>query len=154
MRVEVTPTAQAERLINAFENRIPKRLVPDVYEALRISARDVAKETRRLLRSKRGGVSLPGQAPARQTGALAKSIRFKRSRRAVSYSVFNQSDQFYARFLELGTDERFTAFKRGRASRGRIEPRPFLTAALESRHVETQKNIERALVKLFEDFSN
>ncbi len=116
---------QAKRAIRAL-NAAPRRMTSEILRALREASRDVAKETRVLLRKSRGQASKPGQPPARQTGTLAKNIRFRRAR-GLAYNVLVARDGYYGKFHETGTEERSS--KRGR--RGRLEPRPFLTAARE-----------------------
>lgn len=129
---EVTiDTREAERSIKILRG-IPRRMNLYILDALQVSAKGVAARTRGLLKSK--GRSNPGQSPARQTGALAKSIRFRRVRSRASgpqlaYIVFHSRDTFYGRFLELGTKDRTT--RRSGANRGRIEQRPFLSRANE-----------------------
>lgn len=140
----VVDGAIAERFVRGVRG-FPRQFRRFITDALRISARDVARDTRTILRSNRSGVSAPGQPPARGSGALARSIRIRRGRGGLSYSVFNQPETYYGRFLELGTDERFTTFKRGRARRGIIEPRPFLTASLERNRGEIERRIVGAI---------
>lgn len=116
--------SQAQRAIKAID-RMPRALTKELSKDVRESAKAVAVETRKILRgsgrgSRRGrrGTSESGQPPARQTGALAKSIRSRRgSRSGLSYLV--EAREFYGRFLETGT------------SRG-LQPRPFLTLAQEN----------------------
>ena len=79
--------------------------------------------------------SAPGEAPARFTGTLLRSIRTKFPGREKGYGAKVFADRgtaFYRHFLEFGTRERST--RRPRRSVGRLAPRPIfspLQAALE-----------------------
>ncbi len=120
----VVDLGQAQRVVKAIE-KMPRALTKSLSNAVRESAKLTAQEARKTLRgggrgSRRGrrAGSEAGQPPGRQTGALAKSIGFKRgSRSGLSYLV--EAREFYGRFLETGT------------SRG-LQPRPFLTLAQEN----------------------
>ena len=81
--------------------------------------------------------SAPGEAPATDTGALVKSLRFRRARNGAAYVYTNLK---YAPWLELGTRT--------------MEPRPFLVPALENnqkKFVEAfdalVKNAQRKFIK-------
>ena len=153
MRIEVD-TREAERALKAFQ-RIPKGMNVHILAALQESAKGVAARTRVLLRQSKGG-SAPGQPPAKQSGDLAKAIRFRRAKSRsfgpqLAYIVFHSRDTFYGRFLELGTRERYTAHKRGRASRGKIEPRPFLSRAREELRSQELARLQAAIERTLEE---
>ena len=155
MRIDVD-TRQAERALKAFQ-RIPKGMDKNILGSLRESAKSVAARTRVLLRKSRGS-SIPGSPPAKQSGALLKAIRFRRVKsRArgpqLAYIVFHTRDTYYGRFLELGTRERFTTHKRGRASRGRIEPRPFLSRANDELRQQSLSRLQAAIEKTLQEAS-
>jgi hypothetical protein len=137
--------------------RLPRAMKADVAAAVRDAARDVRDEAKAMLaqtraRSRRRrlapGVRLllvtgrnepsqPGRPPAQQTGELRRSIRAVRKRRdGLSYKV---EAEFYARFLELGADGK---------GRRRLEPRPFLTAALRARATQVEARIVVAVDQL------
>ena len=133
--MEIEIDDREARVVIAALRKIPRAMTRPLWAALRTSAQDVAGDTRRLLRGRRG-TSRPGEPPARRTGLLARSIRTRRGR-DFSYQILTRPDAFHGRFLETGTAERRT---RRRGRRGRLEPRPFLTAALAARRdaVEAQ----------------
>jgi phage gpG-like protein len=139
LRINVD-TSEAEAVARVIKH-LPRDLKRELTVALRKSATAVARKTRRLLRSQRRGRSRPGQPPARQTGALARSIRTKKSRSGLSYSI--TASVFYATVLEAGAE----GAGRGRANR--IEPRPFLTAALEDLEAENKERIAKAVRDVF-----
>ncbi|MBL8659386.1 MAG: hypothetical protein JNM75_06480 [Rhodospirillales bacterium] len=145
MKIEIDD--REARVVVAALRRIPRAMTRPLWAALRESARDVAADTRRLLRGGRG-TSRPGEAPARRSGLLARSIRTRRGR-DFSYQVMTRPDAYYGRFLETGTAERMS--RRPRARRGRIEPRPFLTKALEGRRDAIDTRIAQAMTRVIED---
>ena len=157
---------QARRAVKAIE-LMPRALTKALSVEVRDSAKAVAVETRKLLRgggrkSRRGrrATSSPGQPPARQTGALAKSIRFRRgSRSGLSYvvlsdvgavaaaargksggSLSSSQTDFYARFLETGTN------------RG-LQPRPFLTLAQERLSESSARRIIAGIERVLKEAS-
>ena len=131
--------SEGMRAVKAI-NRMPKALTKELSKEVRDSAKAVAAETRKLLRgsgrgSKRGrrGTSAPGQPPARQTGALARSIRFRRGGRSgLSYLV--EAREFYGKFLETGP-----------------QPRPFLTLAQENLSEVTAADIISGIEDVLRD---
>lgn len=159
-------TRQAKRLTSAL-NRAPRAMNKQLLEALRLTAKDVAQDTRRLLRQNRRGPSQPGQPPARVTGLLAKSIRFRRARSRdrgalLAYNIFAHKDTFYARFLELGAGSGFTRqLPRGRnrlrarrsAVSWNLEPRPFLTKAREDNADVYQRRVAQAIQETLKDIA-
>ena len=91
-------TSRAHRTIKLIE-AMPREMKAGIAEVLRDEAKGAARDTRILLRQKRGRRASRGEPPAVQTGKLARSIGFKRGRRdGLSYVV--QAREFYARFLE------------------------------------------------------
>lgn len=101
----------------------------EVKGSLRQIGRRAAAATRQKLRQRKGKPAPPGQPPARQTGNLSRSISFKLARRALLVAVGSRLKVApHGHLLEHGTAERR---KRGGASTGRAEPRPFLGAMLE-----------------------
>lgn len=153
--IEITAdTAQAARTVRALR-RLPAALRRDIAQSLRASALEVARTTRQLLRRGRGP-SAPGEPPARRSGTLARSIRTKRGRGGLSYSVLalpHPTRGPVALFLEAGTtsggkrvtlrtrDKRGTLSRRSARQGGsqRTAPRPFLTLALD-RHRDAIAN--------------
>lgn len=118
--------------------RLPRRLTRNIAETLREEAKAVAQDARaRLRRGGRGRRSAPGEVPARQTGALSRSIRFRPARRdRLAWAVGAFADAgggaFYGRFLETGT-------KTG------LAPRPFLSPALGARRGVTLRRLQAAV---------
>lgn len=107
------------RSLNYLDTDLKKRIL----DALRNSAKGVAGGARRKLRAgKRARKAFSEEVPQSQTGELARSIGYGRIKRQLAYTV---TAEFYGRFLEFGTAERFVAFKSGRASRGSLSARPF-----------------------------
>lgn len=123
MQIEVDDR-EARMVIDALR-KIPRAMSRPLWDVLRKGAGEVAADTRAMLRRQSRAPSSPGEPPARQSGLLARSIRTRRGR-FYSYAVLTQPDAFHGRFLETGAAERRT--RRGE-NRGRLEPRPFLTAA-------------------------
>jgi hypothetical protein len=138
--LEITIDTSAAGAVALAIQRLPRRLTRNIAEVLREEAREVARDARARLRGAgRGTPSQPGEAPARQTGALARSIRFRAARRdrlayAVSASADSGGGAFYGRFLETGT------------SRG-LAPRPFLSPALDARRPVTLRRLEAAIAE-------
>lgn len=145
--------------------RANKKLVPEVQKALREAAKLVAQEARALIRAKRGAPSSPGESPATESGALARSIRYRQSRRR-ALGVYIQAAEFYGRFLETGrkagsqagrrTAEsgRVTSRANARAKRtSAMAPRPFLTTALERRRETIFGMLTQAIVASLERIS-
>lgn len=177
MEIEVD-TSQADRAIQVLQ-RLPKEMNAGILGALRVSAKAVAARTRVLLRRKSGRSSLPGEPPAKQTGTLAGSIRFKRVRSRsfgpqLAYIVFNtqgtaaKKDSFYARFLELGTGGRPAGGGRNKRGRqllgskrrkvmytgreiGGVAPRPFLTRAREELRGEELARLQKAIEQTLQE---
>lgn len=134
--------------------------------ALRQSGQEVAQLARSLVRSSTGGgryystrqagaiigyqSSAPGQPPASRTGALAASITVRRMRRVDGISVV--SSVYYSRFLETGA----RGGGPGRRNRGNrtgvrnirlLQPRPFISAALEAKRVGIEARIASAAIE-------
>ena len=129
--------SQALGTIKILE-RLPRQMTREIALAVRESAKEVAQETRRLLRRKRsrGGVveaSSPGKPPALRTGALAHSIGFRRVRRdGLAYVV--EAREFYGKFLELGR-----------------APRPFISLAMETKRDRIEARLVAAITRTLED---
>jgi hypothetical protein len=145
MRIEVD--VRQARAVNDALRKIPRAMTRPIWEVLRTGARDVAGDARRRTRSGRGP-SAPGQPPARASGLLSRSIRTRRGR-DFSYQILTAPEAYYGRFLETGTTERIS--RRPRARRGRLEPRPFLTAALDARKDEVFARLAATINRVLED---
>ena len=123
-----------------------------VDDALRTTAKEIAGDARRSIRGR--GPSSPGQPPARRSGELAKSIRFKKWRRGgVGYSVFAIGGRFtqnnpkgrpYNRFLEL-SHERVRELKKSPGARGVLRKRPYLMPAAERHAAEFDRRMTAAI---------
>jgi len=140
--------------------------------ALRQSGQEVAQLARSMIRSSVGGgryystrragaiigyqASAPGQPPASRTGALASSITVRRMRRRDGVSVV--SSQYYSRFLETGArgggpGRRSRVTRRGGVRHAYansirvMEPRPFMSAALEARRAGIEARIKDAAIE-------
>ena len=129
-------TRDARRMVKVLEF-IPKDMKRGISLALRESAKEIARDTRSLLRRKRAGrrgeASRPGEPPALRTGALARSIGFRRGRRdGLSYVV--EAREFYARFLEVGD-----------------EPRPFISLAFDRKRTVIENRIVEAITRTLEE---
>jgi hypothetical protein len=141
-KLEVTVEAAEARVLLAAIRGLPADLRREIAKEVGGLLRDVAAETRRLLGSRRGrrragartAVSAPGEPPARQTGALARSIRIRKHRGGMSGRVV--SLLFKSRFLETGTQTG-------------LAPRPFLSVALETKRGALQARIGAAVVAAF-----
>jgi hypothetical protein len=141
-KLEVTVEAAEARVLLAAIRALPADLRREIAKEVSASLREVAAETRRLLGSRRGrrragaraAVSAPGEPPARQTGALARSIKTRRNRGGLSGRV--TSIVFKSRFLETGT-------KTG------LAPRPFLSVALETKRGAFEARIGAAVTAAF-----
>lgn len=135
---------QAQRTLRIIGGIYP-RLAPELRTALRESARDVAARTRAILRRKIRGPSAPGEPPARDSGDLARSIRFRSDRRRLVASV--RANQFYGRFLETGRSRRR---RRGGGLVGAMAPRPFISTAMDDRAEATRERLARAIGDLLD----
>jgi hypothetical protein len=107
----------------------------------------VARKAKTLIRSSR--TSTPGQPPMSRTGALAASIKIKPSKNGESVSV--RDTMFYALFLKAGAKGGGGNKKAGRTKRGQtttprlLEPRPFLSAALDASRTAIQTKIQQSV---------
>ncbi len=138
---------------------------------LRQAGGEVAALARSMIRGSSGGgrvysvrqrgailghtASAPGQPPSSRTGALSGSIRVRAGRGGDAVSVI--ASQFYAKFLETGAHGGGPGRRSRRVQRGGIrtayarstrvmEPRPFLSAALDARHASIEARIRAAIV--------
>ena len=128
--INSTAAAQTVKFLEALPSEIKRGIALELRELAKVTARDA----RSLLRSKRGGGSSPGGPPALRTGALARSIRFKRGRRdGLSYLV--SATEFYGRFLETALD------------------RPFITLAVDRRRDQFRDRIVNAIQRAIEGFA-
>lgn len=95
-----------------------EQITPQIAEAINLIARDIAAQAR-------------SSAP-RGTGKMAESIEAigKISKNKNPYAVV-RTDEYYARFLEKGTVDRY-AKKRSYAYRGNVQPVRFLQNALDT----------------------
>ncbi|MDE2342921.1 MAG: hypothetical protein KGL63_05935 [Betaproteobacteria bacterium] len=142
---------------------------------MRQAGREVAREARRLIRNSAGGgrlyrgpggsagkyrggyvrgqhvASAPGQAPASVTGTLARQIVVRPFKSGEGVAI--RDTAFYARFLETGArgGGRFGPRSTRKGGRRKISmvrallPRPFLTAALESRSGTLGPRLQQAV---------
>lgn len=118
----ITISADSNDLVRSL-NYLDADLKKGILNALRDSAKGVAGGARRKLRAgKRARKAFSEEVPQSQTGELARSIGYGRIKRQLAYTV---TAEFYGRFLEFGTAERFVAFKSGRAARGSVSAMPF-----------------------------
>lgn len=138
MAFRIVLDAEPARVTLAAIRAMPAAIRRDVSSVLRKEAQEVARATRKLLRRPaprtrgrvRRSASSDGEPPLKRSGDLARSIRVKRARGGLSYTI--GSKLFYAKFLETGT-------KTG------LAPRPFLTRALEERQDRIATNVGDAL---------
>ncbi|HWX48128.1 MAG TPA: HK97 gp10 family phage protein [Roseomonas sp.] len=143
-------------------------------KTMRAAGAEVAKAARAQLRSStgsgrvyygsggssayRGGyksgryqASAPGQAPVRVTGTLARSIKVRPFKSGEGVAI--RSTAFYALFLEAGATGGGRKATRGKrmirkqqVTTGRVlEPRQFLTVALDERRDGLRKRIEASV---------
>lgn len=130
---------EANELVKALR-RLPAALRKNIAAAVKEGASIVADDARELLRKttargrrykvgpltvvlrgEQNDGSKPGGPPAQQSGELRRSIRVKRARRdGLAYAIETEA---YALFLEEGASG---------PGRRRLEPRPFLSTALEN----------------------
>ncbi|GAB5387083.1 MAG: hypothetical protein Alpg2KO_00510 [Alphaproteobacteria bacterium] len=148
-----------EKLIKTF-NRLPKQLRRRSKKQLREAAKRVAMHARKEIRSgsKSGRVysgskpkqgfsyrghraSAAGQYPARLTGDLARSVKWKAAKHGGNAIVFTTAP--HAHLMEYGTANR--TVKTFRRSAGKVEPRPFLRRALSEKQNEVLDAIRTAL---------
>ena len=92
--------------------------------------------------------SAPGQAPAKVTGTLAKSIRVRPFKSGEGVAI--RDTAFYAVMLEGGAKgggpgRRFRNKRGGAGSARVLEARPFLTAALGSRQASIAGRIQASI---------
>jgi len=110
-----------------------RKMVPEIQAALASSAREVAKDTRALLRQSSDSPSPPGQPPAKVTGALARSVRARQTRRRrgglVQLGASVAVTEFYARTLETGRRAGQVSRKAGLVRRRRLATQVFAMAA-------------------------
>lgn len=131
-------------------------------QIMRRAGAEVAASARRMLRRSAGGgrfyhtamgrhqASAPGEAPASLTGQLARSIRVRVSRSALSVEI--KATMYYALFLEHGAQggggRRKNRNKRGKPSTRRVlQPRPFLTTALAAAQNSLAERIKAAILQ-------
>ncbi len=142
---------------------------------LRAAGAEVAAVARRLIRQSGGTgqlyrgrrASAPGQAPLNQTGRLAGSFRIRVYRSGEGVSITDEarsrtgSGAPYALFLEKGARGGVSSFGRGGKSLSNfrigadrragkvgnrvVEPRPFLTVALDMRRTSPTPRIGNSL---------
>ncbi|MDO9714303.1 HK97 gp10 family phage protein [Paracraurococcus lichenis] len=119
----------------------------DLRKALRAIGAIVARKARSLIRSSKE--SKPGLPPVSRTGALASSIKVRPSKTGDSVSV--KDTKFYALFLEKGAVGGGGRKRTGRNKRGTpttkrvLEPRPFLSVALEQTQAMIRAKLEQAV---------
>lgn len=143
----------------------------ELRRVLRQAGQEVAAAARSMIRSSSGGgryygrrqagaiigyeASAPGTPPASRTGALAGSIHVKATRRGDGVSI--RADEYYGKFLETGAVGGGPG-RRNRVRRDRgvrrvtptsiriLQPRPYLTAALEERRASIEQRLRAAIV--------
>ncbi|MGY1490724.1 hypothetical protein ACW4YW_15060 [Methylobacillus pratensis] len=109
-----------------------------IRKAMRLVGRNVQRQSRKLV-SRRGGVSRPGQAPSRSTGALMRSIKVKVSRpgflvRIAPEKITAMGKDFYPAFLHYGSEK------------NNLKPRSnYMVEALRIERFRTQSTISSAL---------
>ena len=126
---------------------------------MRAAGGEVASVARALIRRKmaerrKGGItgSTPGEPPAVRTGALLRGITVRPYKSGEGVAIRDR--QFYALFLEEGAKGggrqggKGVRNKRGKAMTARIlQPRPFLSTALESRQESVGQRIRDSIVQ-------
>ena len=132
---------------------LPKELRQQIAAVIKASAKTVADEAKEMLagtrargrRRKIGPLTLvlirgrnepsaPGRPPVQQTGELRRSLRVVRQRRdGLAYRI---EAEFYARFLEGGAEG---------SGKRRLQPRPFLSVALENNRALIEAQIAEAV---------
>ncbi|AOX16924.1 hypothetical protein [Kozakia baliensis] len=147
----------------------------NLRKSLRIAGNEVARTARSEIRNSIGGgrlyygpggsiqyrggaasgrhrASSPGEAPANETGTLARSIKVVVLRNKDAIGVRDAA--FYAKMLEAGAKGGAPGRKNQRnrgqiyASGGRVlEPRPFLSKALAERAPSIQRRLADAAIK-------
>lgn len=147
----------------------------NLRRVLREAANTVAREARTLTRNAAGGgraystpktiskgihyASAPGEPPAMLTGMLNRSITTKIGKGGESISI--RDNQFYAKFLEVGAkggagnrtkggkgkrNVKATKNRQGAVSSSRVlEPRPFISRALDDQKAEIERKILEAV---------
>ncbi len=137
----------------------------EINKALTAAGKLVAASARTLIRTtagqgrKYGGhvAGKPGQSPVNRTGQLAKDIGIESVRKFLAIRVVDKA--FYAVALEDGAvggggqkggRNARTSHKRGgrvtQASTARVlQPRPFLSVALDSRRAEITRRLQDAI---------
>ena len=150
---------ESEELFKALR-ALPAALRRNIALAVRDGAKMVAEDAKELLGGTRArgrrykvgplravivsgsnDASPPGNPPAQQSGELRRSIRVQRQRRdGLAYRV---EAEFYSLFLEAGASG---------PGRRRLEPRPFLSVALEGRRTLIEdmiaEQVDRALAEI------
>lgn len=141
---------------------IPEHLLTwdkkNTRKVLRQAGQEIAGVARKLIRSTVGTghkygqhtASSPGQPPASDTGKLASSISVKPARNGLSVVV--KDSAFYALFLEAGAKggggRKRQRNKGGKPSTPRVlEPRPYLSIALEEREDSLSERIQEAIIE-------
>lgn len=164
--ITLSVTVPAARL------ELDKRLV---RATMRQAGQEVAREARRLIRTSQGGgklyrgpggsakayrggyvpgshtASSPGQPPSSITGTLARSIVVRPFKSGEGVAI--RDSAFYALFLQNGATGGGRLGPRGNKRRGKsgigmvrvLEPRPFLTAALQSQSATLGPRLVRAV---------
>ncbi|MFC0407921.1 hypothetical protein [Roseomonas elaeocarpi] len=146
----------------------------NLRKVMRAAGAEVAQTARTLIRSSpasgrtyrgiggsaqyRGGykagayqASAPGEAPANVTGTLLRSIKVRPFKSGQGVAIRDAA--FYALFLQAGATGGGRKAQDGKRVRGKagtdtgrsLEPRPFLTAALEQRRASLGERIENSL---------
>lgn len=139
---------------------VPKELLAlDKKETRRVLTelgKEIADTAKNLIQSQTNAPSKPGEAPASRTGKLASSMTVKVLKDGVSVT----DGQYYSLALEAGAKgggakpgqrlrrgDKGTANKRDKAGTSRVlEPRPYLSTALDQLEGDISKRIEQALV--------
>lgn len=152
--ISIGYSPQAKELVEAL-SKLPADLRKEISAAIRMGARMVRDDARELLKATRAKgrrvragpltfvllkgrnePSAPGAPPAQQSGELRRGLKVVRARRdGLAYRI---EAQFYALWLEYGSS--------GPGKR-KMEPRPFLSAALESNREVIEMQIEFAVAR-------
>lgn len=151
-----------DRLVNDFR-RAPRQVRAQVRKQARAAGKIIGQHAKQQLRKRgRSGAvyrngpargrraSTASEYPAKVTGNLAKSIKWRPqvNRRYVNTEVYTAGR--HAHLLEYGTEKRYRA---GGGYTGRVAPRPMLRASLREKAPEASRvllgGVEDALRQTF-----
>lgn len=134
-------TAKFDRLKKGSERAIARGTTKAAFILQKDARKRIMKGPKSGKRYGKHRASAPGEAPANDTGNLARSITVVAARPSPNAQAIVMASTEYAKALEYGTK------RAGPARNGEIRPRPFLRPAIEATKDEMNRVIQEEIAR-------